>query len=59
MLEGRYVDLRQIEESDLPELRDWRNSHYIRAYTREFRPLNILNQKKWFESLLMEYYVCD
>ena len=54
MLEGRYVDLRQIEESDLPELRDWRNSHYIRAYTREFRPLNILNQKNWFESLLTD-----
>ena len=54
MLEGKSVRLRQIEESDLPKLRDWRNSSYIRAYTREYRPLNMLNQKKWFESLLMD-----
>jgi hypothetical protein len=54
MLEGKYVELRQIEESDLPNLRDWRNSPYIRAYTREYRPLNMLNQKRWFESLLTD-----
>ena len=54
MLEGKNVELRQIEESDLPKLRDWRNSPYIRAYTREYRPLNILNQKKWFESLFTD-----
>jgi len=35
MLEGKYVRLRQIEEVDLPKLRDWANSPYIRAYTRE------------------------
>ena len=46
--------LRQIEESDLPKLRDWRNSPYIRAYTREYRPLNMLNQKRWFDSLIID-----
>ena len=51
MLEGKYIKLRQIEESNLIKLRDWRNSPYIRAYTREYRPLNMLNQKMWFESL--------
>lgn len=51
MLEGKYVKLRQIEEFDLAKLRDWANSPYIRAYTREYRPLNMLNQKRWFESL--------
>ena len=54
MLEGKYVELRQIEESDLPNLRDWRNSSFIRAYTREYLPLNMLNQKRWFESLLTD-----
>ena len=54
MLEGKYVRLRQIEESDLPKLRDWRNSPYIRAYTREYRPLNMLNQKRWFDSLIID-----
>ena len=54
MLEGKYVKLRQIEESDLPKLCDWRNSPCIRVYTREYRPLNMLNQKRWFESLLTD-----
>lgn len=51
ILEGKYIRLRQIEEKDLPRFRDWRNSPWIRAYTREYRPLNMLNQKEWFESL--------
>lgn len=62
MLKGKYVELRQVEESDLPKLRDWSNSPYIRAYTREYRPLNMLNQKRWFESLFtdqIQYHVCD
>ena len=54
MIEGKYVDLRQVEEPDLPKLRDWANSPYIRAYTREYRPLNILNQKKWLEYLFTD-----
>ena len=54
MLEGKQVRLRKIEEVDLPKLRDWRNSPYIRAYTREYRPLNMLNQNKWFSALLTD-----
>ena len=54
MLEGKHVRLRQIEEADLVKLRDWRNSPYIRAYTREYRPLNMLNQNRWLSSLLTD-----
>ena len=54
MLEGKYVELRQIEEADLAKLRDWANSPYIRAYTREYRPLNMLNQNKWLLPLLTD-----
>ena len=54
MLGGKSVRLRQIEESDLPKLCDWRNSPYIRAYTREYRPLNMLNQSRWISSLLTD-----
>ena len=54
MLEGKHVRLRQIEESDLPKLRDWRNSPYIRAYTREYRPLNMSNQSRWLSSLIID-----
>ena len=45
------IRLRQIEESDLAQLRDWRNDPLIRSRTREFAPLNLLNQKNWWQSL--------
>lgn len=51
MLKGKLVKLSQIEESDLPKFRDWRNSPFVRNYVREYRPLNMQNQKQWFESL--------
>lgn len=51
MLNGKIVKLCQIEESDLPKFRDWRNSSFVRNYVREYRPLNMQNQKQWFESL--------
>jgi len=54
MLERKHVRIRQIEEEDLPKLRDWRNSLYIRAYTREYYPLSMLNQNKWLSSLLTD-----
>jgi len=39
--------LRAIEESDLPQLRDWRNSEEFRHTFREHRLLNMLNQRDW------------
>ena len=51
MLKGKIIELCQIEESDLAKFRDWRNSPYVRNYVREYRPLNMQNQKQWFESL--------
>ena len=54
MLEGKYVKLRALEKSDLTKLRDWRNSKHIRKTVREFRILNLLNQKQWFEKIYTE-----
>ncbi|MEO9276654.1 MAG: GNAT family protein [Nitrososphaera sp.] len=51
MLEGRLVRFRSLEEDDLPKLRDWRNGKYVKRTTREYRLLNMFNQKLWFESL--------
>ena len=51
MLKCKNIILRQIEESDLKSFRDWRNSDIIRPNLREYRPLNMINQKTWFESL--------
>lgn len=52
MIEGNLVNLRALEREDLKQLRDWRNSLYIRAHTREYRLLNMENQRQWFESLV-------
>ena len=43
------LKLRQIEERDLPLLRDWRNKDEIRERCREYRLLNMVNQREWFE----------
>ncbi len=51
MLEGKLVKFRSLEVEDLPKLRDWRNSKQVKRTTREYRLLNMFNQKNWFESL--------
>jgi hypothetical protein len=44
------IAFRQLEREDLSQLRDWRNSPAIRSRTREFKPLNMADQEKWFSS---------
>lgn len=51
MLEGKYVKFRALEKEDLPKLRQWRNSKFVRKTTREFRLLSMMNQENWFESI--------
>ena len=51
MLAGKNVGLRSLEENDLSILKDWRNSENIRKTTREYRLLNMINQKDWFNNL--------
>ena len=49
MLKGRVVGLRAIEEADLEQLLMWRNQPEYRKFFREYRELNMINQKIWFE----------
>ncbi|MBT3409031.1 GNAT family N-acetyltransferase [Candidatus Woesearchaeota archaeon] len=49
MLEGKEVSLRALEEEDLSVLKNWRNRKHVRKTTREYKLLNMINQKKWFE----------
>lgn len=51
-LETDRIGLRQLEREDLAQARDWRNDSAIRERTREYAPLNMLNQGRWLESLL-------
>ena len=51
MFEGKFVTLRALEKDDLPSLKEWRNSLHVRKSTREYKLLNMINQKNWFESI--------
>jgi len=51
MFEGKFVTLRALEKEDLPSLKEWRNSLHVRKSTREYKLLNLINQKNWFESI--------
>ena len=45
------ISLRALEESDLLQLRNWRNADWLRPYVREYRLLNMSNQHEWFEEI--------
>ena len=49
MILGKKTILRAVEEKDLETLLHWRNLESFRVNFREFRELNMLEQKKWFE----------
>ena len=51
MFEGKSVSLRALEKEDLEILKEWRNSKHVRKSTREYKLLNMINQKNWFESI--------
>ena len=45
------IQLRAIEEEDLRILAYWRNQASIRECCREYRLLNIVNQRDWYEKM--------
>ena len=49
MLTGEITGLRAIEESDLEQLLAWRNDPRMRRFFREYRELNMTQQKSWFD----------
>lgn len=51
MLKGKFVGLRAVEQQDLPQLMEWRNTSSYRKYFREFRELNATQQARWFETI--------
>jgi len=51
MIEGNFIKLRSLEVDDLKKLKEWRNKKHVRKSTREYRLLNMLHQKEWFESI--------
>lgn len=52
MLSGEYVALRAIEQDDLIQLMTWRNNPEFRKFFRETSEINMINQEKWFSSII-------
>lgn len=50
MIRGKKIILDTVEESDLEQLRRWRNLPEYRKNFREYRDINAGMQQKWFES---------
>ena len=50
MLTGEITGLRAIEENDLEQLLAWRNDPRMRRFFREYRELNMTQQKSWFDA---------
>ena len=51
MFEGKSINLRALETEDLEVLKKWRNDPINRNHTREYRLLNMINQRDWFEMI--------
>lgn len=51
------IRLRALEEWDLPQLRDWRNDDALRSACREYRLLNMVNQRDWFDYISRSHKV--
>ena len=54
MIEGKIIKFRSLESNDLIKLKEWRNKTEVRKTTREYRLLNMVNQKKWLEKIQLE-----
>jgi UDP-4-amino-4,6-dideoxy-N-acetyl-beta-L-altrosamine N-acetyltransferase len=52
MIVGKRVQLRAVEEEDLPLLVRWRNDPEVYRHFYEQEPLSLVMQRAWFEKLL-------
>ncbi len=50
-LSNQFIALRPVEESDLEQLRTWRNDPELRQRTREWKALTSRDQARWFERI--------
>ena len=50
MINGKIVKLTTIEESDLEQLREWRNLSEYRKHFREYREISKSMQYDWFKN---------
>ena len=54
MLKGSLISLNAVEKKDLNQLKNWRNNPSLRKYFREYRELNMSQQKIWFREKVIK-----
>lgn len=52
MILGKMIYLKAIEEHDISQLMEWRNLPEYRKHFREYREVNYVMQKKWFDNIV-------
>ena len=53
MIKGEKIKLARVERKDLKQLMNWRNNPELRKHFREYRELNMSEQKKWYEEKVL------
>jgi len=51
LTDAHGLQLDPLERVDLPLLKQWRNGTALRSRTREWRPLTMEDQERWFQSI--------
>ena len=54
MIKVKKVNLCAVEKKDLRQLMHWRNNPDFRRYFREYRELNMQQQKNWYEEKVLK-----
>jgi len=54
MIKGKLVYLSKPSHEDIPLLLDWRNNPDNRKYYREYKELNLCDQIKWYENIILK-----
>jgi len=49
--ENQKISMRKVKREDLGILRDWRNHEEISRFFSQFHPLNMIHQKKWWDTI--------
>lgn len=51
IIKGKSIDLKVIDESDIEQLREWRNSKHVSDYMLSRTIISKDQQKKWYKSI--------
>lgn len=51
---SNLIQLRSIEKTDLPLIKNWRNSPKIQPFVREYRELSSIHVENWYNTMILD-----